>query len=119
MKPFDLKAAKAGKPLVTREGQKATFVGVVDADIDYPLAVFIEGKAGIWHYTRDGRFEKSSIRIEDLCMAPTERTEWVVRFVGNNFSPCIYGPYSSEQAAKDDVTVLDGQTTFHRITIIE
>ena len=119
MKPFDLERCIAGEPVITQEGEPYKFGAYNPDAINYQLIGWIDGEH-VGH-TAKGFYvcgqEKSHPR--NLFMAPTERTEWVVRIVGDNGRPCIYGLYSSEEAAKNDVKVLDGRKTYHPITITE
>lgn len=79
MKPFDLEAAKAGAPLVTRDGRPAKFIAhVAEAHTNQRLLALIDGDIHI-------RFEDGSYlgpggrggeTNNDLFMAPVKRTVW-------------------------------------------
>ena len=78
MKPFDLTAAKAGKPLVTRDGRKARFVGNTGDGRRYSIAAAIDAEKDIETYTASGRrFGDSEESNFDLFMAPERRTVYV------------------------------------------
>ena len=78
MKPFDLEAAKAGAPLVTRDGQPAKFIAhVAEAQPSQRLVVLIDG--GVYTKFESGGYSKSPAHVSpnDLFMAPVKRTVWV------------------------------------------
>lgn len=84
MKPFDLTAAKAGAPLITRDGRPAKFVAHWDGTDDgIDLVVFIEGNLcfrlgnGVSHKATSG----------DLFMAPRKVVKWGVVDVKNGTMP--------------------------------
>lgn len=67
--PFDLEAAKAGAPLVTRDGRKARFVAHVPEAKLYPYVVHVEG---------DDMVTVMMDAASRLFMAPKpKRTVWV------------------------------------------
>ena len=58
MKPFDLEAAKAGKPVCTRDGRKARII-CFDAKCIKPIVALIQGSDNseqIEYYTENGVF---------------------------------------------------------------
>lgn len=78
MKPFDLEAAKAGAPLVTRDGRPAKFIAhVAEAQPSQRLLVLIDG--GVYTKFESGKYSNSPARVSpnDLFMAPVKRTVWV------------------------------------------
>lgn len=77
MKPFDLEAAKAGKPLVTRDGRKVTDFKHFEtmAGNEVCIAVF-DGGEYEW-YKKNGRYLLHDEHRNDLFMAPEEVTVWV------------------------------------------
>lgn len=88
LKPFDLEAAKAGKPVCTRDGRKARIIcfnykGDSNA---YPILALIStiNSRGvpseiIAKYTEDGRYAKYNNveNNEDLMMLPEKKEGWV------------------------------------------
>ena len=88
LKPFDLEAAKAGKPVCTRDGRKARIIcfdykGDANA---YPILALIStiNLSGvpseiIAKYTEDGRYAKYNNveNNEDLMMVPEKKEGWV------------------------------------------
>lgn len=75
---FDLEEAKAGKPLVTRDGRTALFVACVDKAPGNPVVAWVEGEGVPYVYSKSGRWSGASDCIVDLFMAPKpKRTVWV------------------------------------------
>ena len=78
MKPFNLEAAKAGAPIVTRDGRPAKFIAhVAEAHPNQRLLVLVDGDVHIRF--DNGQFDSSSdvMSDHDLFMAPVKRTVWV------------------------------------------
>ena len=78
MKPFNLEAAKAGAPLVTRDGRPAKFIAHVgEAQPSQRLVVLIDG--GVYTKFESGGYSNSPAHVSpnDLFMAPVKRTVWV------------------------------------------
>ena len=81
LKEFDLEAAKAGKPVCTRDGRKARIV-CFDAEGNKPLIVLskINGQEVILRYTEKGRsdnFHSPTPREDDLMMLPEKKEGWI------------------------------------------
>ena len=81
MKPFDLEAAKAGAPVVTRDGKKARIICFDLNNGEYVLVVAFtpgNGREGIISTKKDGRhctiFNDS---VYDLFMAPVKKEGWL------------------------------------------
>lgn len=85
LKPFDLKAAKAGKPVCTRDGRKARII-CFDRKNHSPIIALVETfvkeynsiREDAYYYTIDGR----AINIEnesrdDLMMLPEKKEGWI------------------------------------------
>ena len=78
MKPFNLEAAKAGAPMVTRNGRPAKFIAhVAEAHPSQRLLVLIDG--GVYTKFESGKYAASPAHVSDndLFMAPVKRTVWV------------------------------------------
>lgn len=76
MKTFNLEQAKAGKPIVTREGNEAKFIAHVP-EADHPLhrlVILTEGTVVV--YGEDGNF-LSDPSDYDLFMKTEEVTLWI------------------------------------------
>ena len=86
MKPFNLEAAKAGAPLVTRDGQPVKFIAHVEEAHPTQRLLVLFGE-DVYMTFEDGRRLGSGAESGfDLFMAPTKRTitltvngrEWVL-----------------------------------------
>ena len=88
LKPFDLEAAKAGKPVCTRDGKKARIICFDRKDIKpiVALVTFINGTSVIekaFYYFEDGyHLSKNDNNIYDLMMLPEKKEGWVNVYKG-------------------------------------
>lgn len=79
LREFDLEAAKAGKPVCTRDGRKARII-CFDANGEYPLVaiIYLDNDAeDIKRYTIRGRYYGDSESNNDLMMLPEKKEGWV------------------------------------------
>ena len=78
LKPFNLEAAKAGKPICTRDGRKARII-CFDAKGNYPIIALIDNttKETDLHYTLSGRAHVYTEADYDLMMLPEKKEGWV------------------------------------------
>ena len=95
-KSFDIEAAKAGKPVCTRDGHKAR---IICSDAKYensykPIIALIDNGKNefVVRYTKNG--ECSTNDDLDLMMLPEKKEGWV-----NVYSNCLGGPYESKEYA--------------------
>ena len=95
LKPFDLEAAKAGKPVYTRNGRKARII-CFDAKGDKPIIALVEmGTDEIPNnYPIDGKDVSAKEGSYDLMMLTEKKEGWV-----NVYSNCLGGPYESKENA--------------------
>ena len=83
LKPFDLQAAKSGKPVCTRDGRKARIICFDRKDIKpiVALVTFINDTSVIekaFYYFEDGHhLSKNDKNIYDLMMLPEKKEGWV------------------------------------------
>ena len=105
MKPFDLKAAKAGKPVCTRDGRKARII-CFDAKGDYPIVALIERLTengnieGVEQYTIDGHCTTAiSECYGDLMMLSEKKEGWVNVDKRSNGDVIISKPYPTRDEA--------------------
>jgi hypothetical protein len=105
MKPFNLEAAKAGAPLVTRDGRQARIIcfDKSSAHDKFPIVALTKGSYGIDEsinsYTVEGTYwDDGDNSPRDLFMVPEKKEAWV------NVYPCGYvsKQYASEDIAKDN-----------------
>ena len=84
MKPFDLAKAKAGHPVVTRDGRRVRILTCEMNNACYPIVAIITanepgaGSESTETYTAQGEFfPDGSESQNDLFMAPVKREGWV------------------------------------------
>ena len=75
MKPFNLKEALAGAPVITLRGVEATQLHLFEIDNKYPLFAVVEGE--IVQYTVEGEFRENYESGWDLFMAEVEKVQWI------------------------------------------
>lgn len=78
LKEFDLEAAKAGKPVCTRDGRKARII-CFDAKDNKPIVALIYDckKEIVLQYLENGRSFVDEISNYDLMMLPEKKEGWV------------------------------------------
>lgn len=109
MKPFNLEAAKAGKPVCTRDGRK---VRIICFDRIYtsgyrPLSIVAlvllsNGQESIYMYYNNGRYDPEKISDLDLMMLCEKKEGWVNVYY--NKSQCLYyfsAAYKTKEEALD------------------
>lgn len=87
LKPFDLEAAKSGKPVCTRDGRKARIIcfDYNGETGDYPIVALVHYNKGnkcyerVLKYTSDGLFNKygDCQHDADLMMLPEKKSGWI------------------------------------------
>lgn len=97
LKPFDLEAAKAGKPVCTRDGRKARIICFDTINKgNYPIIALLEDKGceAIFYYNKDG---KCNVGTElDLMMLPEKKEGWIVIH-----KEAIYDKETAEKIARE------------------
>lgn len=78
LKPFDLEAAKAGKPVCTRDGRKARII-CFDRDWDMHIVALVADPLGesVHYYLSDGKVDFDKQNDDDLMMLPEKRIGWI------------------------------------------
>ena len=82
LKPFDLEAARSGKPVRTRDGRKARII-CFDAKGTHPIIALvsdpdIEGEEIPFCYTNDGFYNNPNFEsYHDLMLLPEKKEGWV------------------------------------------
>ena len=78
VKPFDLEAAKAGKPVCTRDGRKARII-CFDRDWDTHIVALVSDPLGelVHHYLSNGKVDFDEQNDEDLMMRPEKKEGWI------------------------------------------
>lgn len=88
MKPFDIEAAKAGEPVVTREGRAAKFLTEVRNE-QYPLVFIVhqcDGEETVLSFTREGASLRTLRSRNDLFMRSVEKEGWINIYAHKNLN---------------------------------
>ena len=109
LKEFDLEAAKAGKPVCTRDGRKARII-CFDAKCNKPIVALIYdcNKETVLQYLENGRFFVDQIDKYDLMMFPQKKEGWVNVYKSYNVGkkiPCMASIYPTKEEAKKSSVV--------------
>ena len=109
LKPFDLEAAKAGKPVCTRDGRKARII-CFDAKCNKPIVALIYdcNKETVLQYLENGRFFVDQIDKYDLMMLSWKKEGWVNVYKSYNVGkkiPCMASIYPTKEEAKKSSVV--------------
>ena len=107
LKPFDLEAAKAGKPVCTRDGRKARIIcfDVKDKN-NMQIIALVQSKSGetevVNFYYKDGKKSKIGITGNDLMMVSEKHEGWIN--IVKNADDYYYcnGVFSSEEHARNN-----------------
>ena len=97
LKPFDLNAAKLGKPIYTRDGRKARIICFDLKNDEYPIvaAVGNDSSETLFSYTTNGEIADGIESDKDLMMLPEKKEGWaVIR---------KYDIYETEEQAEDAI----------------
>lgn len=101
LKEFNLEAAKAGKPVCTRDGRKARII-CFDAKCNKPIVALIYdcNKETVFQYLESGRFFVDQIDKYDLMMLPQKKEGWVNIY--KDFEDTVCCIYSTEKEALEE-----------------
>lgn len=110
LKPFDLEAAKAGKPVCTRDGRKARIISCSLRNKNFPIAAIVEDEEeNVYQFEANGVCDEHDENL-DLMMLPEKRSGWV-----NVYRDCDGANitkddniYSSREAAIASAQFIDG-----------
>ena len=111
MKPFDLEKAKAGEPVMTRDGCKARVICFDREDVDFPLVALVtdpeSGTEILETYRADGRYTIAvAVTDPDLVMAPVKKEGWMNIYSrdGGVFASVRGGPIFATKELADENT---------------
>ena len=78
LKLFNLEAAKAGKPVCTRDGRKARII-CFDRDWDMHIVALVSDPFGesVHYYLSNGKVDFDKQNDEDLMMLPEKKEGWM------------------------------------------
>lgn len=101
-KPFSIEQAKAGKPVITRDGRPARIVCFDRKQEAYPLFGFSgESEEYVYCWTLDGKYHGNGESPYDLFMAPEEKTVWVNLWRKDGRITTGEDTYKTKEAATD------------------
>ena len=99
LKPFDIEAAKTGKPVCTRDGRKARIIAF-DANGGRPIVALVtecDNEEIPYKYHCDGSYNCQSIPSDnDLMMLPEKKEGWIVIH-----KEAIYDKETAEKIARE------------------
>lgn len=77
LKPFDLEAAKAGKPVCTRDGRKARIISCSLRNKNFPIAAIVEDEEeNVYQFEANGVCDEHDENL-DLMMLSEKRRGWI------------------------------------------
>lgn len=108
LKPFDLEAAKAGKPVCTRDGRKARIIcfdrKFLFKGVSYPIIALVEDTAKeetIYGYNEKGKviIEDDATYKDDLMMLPQKKEGWINLCKNNHGDTSVVGVFPNREEA--------------------
>ena len=111
LKPFSLEAAKAGKPVCTRDGRKVRIICFDRKDVR-PIVALIKsdnGDEGVYYYYADGLNLNNYPSVFDLMMLPEKKEGWVNVYKGIDGVTFSKHPYTSKDEAIKKSGILFGR----------
>lgn len=96
-KPFDLEAAKAGKPVCTRDGRKARIICFDLNNKNFPIVAIIncDTEENAYQYDIDGVCDEHDNNL-NLMMLPKKKEGWIIIH-----KEAIYDKETAEKIAKE------------------
>lgn len=122
LKPFDLEAAKAGKPVCTRDGRKARIIcfdrKLLFKGISYPIIALVEDTAKeetIYGYNEKGKviIEDDATYKDDLMMLPQKKEGWINIY--KDFEDTVCCAYLTKEDALKNRSIEYGYITTIKI----
>lgn len=108
LKPFDLEAAKAGKPVCTRDGRKVRILCYDLKGAKYPIVAAIETQDNIAEsisaYDKNGRFVHDKENNNDLMMLLEKREGWINIYINSGSVETGINIYETEEIAKSNAS---------------
>lgn len=114
LKPFDFEAAKAGKPVCTRDGRKARIICFDTINKgNYPIIALLEDKGceAIFYYNKDGKCNVGTER--DLMMLPQKKEGWINIY--KDFEDTVCCAYLTKEDALKNRSIEYGYITTIKI----
>lgn len=108
LKEFDLEAAKAGKPVCTRDGRKVRIISFdrkfLFKGVSYPIIALVEDTAKeetIYGYNEKGKvlIEDDATYKDDLMMLPQKKEGWINLCKNNHGDTSVVGVFPNREEA--------------------
>lgn len=119
MKEFNLKEAKSGKPICTRDGRPARIICFDKKDEYYPIVALIsdfEEHEECLSYNLDGRFVHNGHTCYDLMMDSEKHERWVNLYRNSKGGNTVDNtPYFSKESAVELGKPIPGYITTVKI----
>lgn len=107
MKPFDLEAAKAGKPIQRRDGTKMRFIAHVPDSVRSSRVIVMSEPHKLLSFRDErGTYMTVGTNNYDLFMAPVVKTYWA-NVWADSLGVFVGKAYPSEYSAKEDYRLLN------------
>ncbi len=109
LRPFDLEAAKAGKPVCTRDGRPARIICFDRETEYYPIVALVRSnydsnEENVEKYTLDGKFRSWGSERELDLMMPLEKKEGWVNVYRSELGETHLGvPRKTEEEAREAI----------------
>lgn len=97
MKPFDLKAALAGAPVVTRDGKTVVLIGQFPGTVQPNVWADLEGSSFLYWFYENGRVHEHDEHAFDLFMAPRKEKRWIGLSLADGWCSRAYKKESEAQ----------------------
>ena len=99
-KPFDLEAAKAGKPVCTRDGRKARIICFDLNNKNFPIVAIIncDSEENAYQYDIDGICDEHDNNL-NLMMSPEKKEGWVNLCKNNHGDTSVVGVFPNREEA--------------------
>ena len=107
LKPFDLEAAKAGKPVCTRDGRKVRIISFdrkfLFKGVSYPIIALVEET--IYGYNEKGKalIENDTPYKDGLMMLPQKKEGWINIYTSYDGIETGISVYETKEIAKKGV----------------
>lgn len=100
LKPFDLEAAKAGKPVCTRDGRKARIICFDLNNKNFPIVAIIncDTEENAYQYDIDGVCDEHDNNL-NLMMSPEKKEGWVNLCKNNYVDTLAVGVFPNREEA--------------------
>lgn len=111
LREFDIEAAKAGKPVCTRDGRKARIICFDKEDIRPIVALIKSDKGGesAYYYINGMNLSNNHQSVHDLMMLPERKEGWVniYRNAGTMLARCIYNTREEAMESAEEEDYID------------